>query len=101
MGNGYIFLDRRLLGNPLFKRPGFVRLWVYCLSKTQYKDSEALVRNQPVRRFRRILPDERKWLECEQPLSLRQEVAYLIQGRTPPITFVRCLWKAVRRRLSR
>ena len=40
-------------------------------------------------------------LECERPLSLRQEVIYLIQERTPPITFALCFWKAIQRRLGR
>lgn len=55
---------------------------------------------QPPRRFRRIHPDERKFLECERPLNLRQETVYLILGRIPPIPLARCLWIAIRQRMA-
>ena len=53
-----------------------------------------------VRYFHRILPDERQWLVCDPPHTLYQEFFYLVCGVTPPVTFIRCLWKAVCRRLA-
>ncbi len=42
-------LHRRLLEHPLYKRPGFIRLWTWCLLKAQYKDGTAFYRGESVK----------------------------------------------------
>lgn len=46
--SGYIMLHRRLLDHPLFRRPGFILLWTWCLLRTQYKDETVTYRGVTV-----------------------------------------------------
>lgn len=43
---GWISLHRKLMDNPLWSDPNYLKLWVYCLFEASHKDREQLVGNE-------------------------------------------------------
>lgn len=72
MGGGFIQLHRRLLDHPLYKRPGFIRLWTWCLLRTQYKDQAILYRGEKVNLKRGEFTFGRRQAARETGLSDKQ-----------------------------
>lgn len=47
--NGWIKLHRQLLNSAIFKNERLLKVWVWCLLKAEYKQSETMVGNQLVK----------------------------------------------------
>lgn len=45
---GFISLHRKLMENPIWGDPNYLKLWIYCLFKASHKEHEQLVGNQIV-----------------------------------------------------
>jgi hypothetical protein len=43
---GFISLHRKLMDNPLWSDPNYLKLWIYCLFKASHKEHEQLIGNQ-------------------------------------------------------
>ncbi|CDQ39516.1 hypothetical protein [Virgibacillus salexigens] len=46
---GYISLHRKLMENPIWADPNYLKLWIYCLFEATHKEREQLVGNQMVK----------------------------------------------------
>jgi DNA replication protein DnaD len=46
---GFISLHRKLMNNPIWGDPNYLKLWVYCLFKATHQEHEQLVGNQMVK----------------------------------------------------
>lgn len=46
---GFISLHRKLMDNPIWSDPYYLKLWMYCLFQASHKDHEILVGNQMVK----------------------------------------------------
>jgi hypothetical protein len=46
---GFISLHRKLMENPIWSDPNYLKLWIYCLFKASHKDHEQLVGNQIIK----------------------------------------------------
>ncbi|WP_164219325.1 hypothetical protein [Virgibacillus sp. YIM 98842] len=45
---GFISLHRKLMDNPIWSDPNYLKLWIYCLFEASHKDREQLVGNKIV-----------------------------------------------------
>jgi hypothetical protein len=46
---GFISLHRKLMDNPLWSDPNYLKLWIYCLFEATHKERDQLVGNQMVK----------------------------------------------------
>lgn len=49
MSQGFISLHRKLMDNPIWSDPHYLKLWMYCLFTASHKEHEQLVGNQLVK----------------------------------------------------
>lgn len=82
---GWIGLHRKLMNNPVWSDPNYLKLWIYCLLKATHKPHEQKVGNQMVQlekgQFvtgRKILAEDmNKGVKADQQLSEKSWERYL------------------------
>lgn len=82
---GYIGLHRKLMENPVWSDPNYLKLWIYCLFKASHKEHDQLLGNQIVKiergQFvtgRKVLAaDMNKGVKPDQMLSEKSWERYL------------------------
>jgi hypothetical protein len=62
---GFIQLHRKLLENPIFKKPGLLQLFIYCLLKANHKENEFIFNDELVKIGRGSFLTGRKILSKE------------------------------------